>query len=302
MGITSGEGEAIATIELVLYKNGNEYEEITLEEIERRSDFDIVKKNLYCAFEGCDARIEYVPRGKRIAHFKTWPMSDHSTDCEDFFEREKQKAGKKSLASSSVSLTDKHINNVLRNLVNSIDETEEEKQVRLERQRARNKNKKINKVTDNSQNSELTENIRPTTDNNADTTVEGKRAPSVKRRYNVSLLSEDDINTATALYEEVDSIFIEENRVIFKLRRNNNEANVYFEENFFNNSDRNIDSMFNTVKKFHDDGNSVELYCVGNVEKRNGNICLVINKQSHIRINKMTIERFTFVVNNPDLI
>lgn len=42
-------------------------------------------------------------------------------------------------------------------------------------------------------------------------------------------------------------------------------------------------------------------YCVGNVEKRNGNICLVINKQSHIRFNKMTIERFTFKITNPEL-
>lgn len=229
-------------------------------------------------------------------------MSDHSTDCEDFFEREKQKAGKKSLANSSVGLTDNHINNVLRNLINTIDETEEEKQSRLEKQRARKRNKKINKVTDESQNLEPTENTRPTTDSNADTTEEGKRAPSVKRRYNLSLLSEDDINTATGLYEEVDSISIEDNRVIFKLSRNDKEANVYFEENFFNNSARNIDSMFKIVKKYHDDGNSVELYCVGNVERRNGIICLVINKQSHIKINKMTIERFTFNITNPDLV
>jgi len=60
--------------------------------------------------------------------------------------------------------------------------------------------------------------------------------------------------------------------------------------------------MFKIVKKYFDDGNPVELYCVGNVEKRNGNICLVINKQSHIRINKMTIERFALFISNPDLL
>lgn len=289
-------------IELVLYKNGNEYEEITLENIENRKDFDDVKRNLYCAYEGCPARIEYVPRGKRIAHFKTWPMNNHSTDCIDFFEREKQKAGKKSLARNSVALTDKHINNVLRNLINTVEETEEEKQIRLEKQRARNKNNKINKVIDKSQNPELAENARPTTDTNADTIEKGNRAPSVKRRYNISLLSEDDINTATALYEEIDNISIEENRIIIKLKRNNKEANVYLEENFFNNSARNIDSMFEIVKKHLDVGNSLELYCVGNVEKRNHKICLVINKQSHIRINKMTIDRFTLNITNPDLV
>lgn len=62
------------------------------------------------------------------------------------------------------------------------------------------------------------------------------------------MLNEDDINTATALYEKVSSINIEENRAIFKLKRNNKEANIYFEENFFNNSARNIDSMFKVVK------------------------------------------------------
>ncbi|MEI4602783.1 hypothetical protein WAG19_12730 [Bacillus cereus] len=291
----------MATIELVLYKNGDEYEEVTLDDIDKRHDFDIVKKNLYCAFEGCPAKIEYVPRGQRIAHFKTWPMSNHSTDCTDFFKREKQKAKKKSLASSSVGLTDTHINNVLRNLINSIDETEEEKKLRLEKQRARGKKKKVNQVTDESQNSELTDNIRPTTDNNATTTEEGKRAPSVKRRYNLSLLNEDDINTATALYEKVSSINIEENRAIFKLKRNNKEANVYFEENFFNNSARNIDSMFKVVKKHLDAGNVIELYCVGNVERRNGDICLTVNKQSHIRINKLPVARFVFSISNPDL-
>lgn len=289
-------------IEVVLYKNETDnFEEITLEDIELRRDFDIIKKNLFCAFEGCKAKIEYVPRGKRIAHFKTWPMSDHTSDCIDFFEREKQKAGKRNLAISAVGLTDKHINNVLRNLINSVEETEEEKQIRLEKQRVRSKNKK-NKVTDESLNPELTDNIRPTTDKNTETTEEGKRAPSVKRRHSISLLSEADINTATALHEEVESISIKQNRVIFKLTKNEKEANVYFEENFFENSVKNIDKMFETVKRYLDGGNSVSLDCVGNVEKRNDKICLVINGQGHIRINKMTIERFTFVINNPDLL
>ena len=148
---------------------------------------------------------------------------------------------------------------------------------------------------------ENAENYRPTTDNNSDNTVEGTRAPSVKRRYNLSLLSDEDINTAIALYEEVGSITIEKNRVIFKLQRNNEEANVYFEENFFSRSARNIDTMFRIVKQYFDDGNLVELHCVGNVEKRNGDLCLVINEQSHIRINQMTIERFTLIVSNPNL-
>jgi hypothetical protein len=292
-------GGLLVAIEVVLYIQGNVSEEITLENIVSRSDFDTIKKNLFCAYEGCSAKIEFVPKGKRIAHFKTWPMSNHSSECIDFFEREKKKIGRRNQASSSIGLTDKHINNVLRSLINSVDETEEERELRLQKQRARSKK---NHTTDTSQNPAVTENIIPTTDKSADTLEEGKRAPNVKRRYSISFLNEEDLGTATALHEEIASVNIEENRVIFMLKRNEKETNVYFEESFFANSARNIRSMFNIVKRSLDEGNHLVLDCVGNVERRDGNISLVITGQNHIRINKMTIERFTFVYTNPELL
>jgi hypothetical protein len=292
-------GRLKMAIELVLYKQGNISEEVTLEEIENRSDFDTVKKKLFCAYDGCNARIEYVPRGKRIAHFKTWPMSDHSSDCIDFFEREKQKIGRRNLATSSVGLTDKHINNVLKSLINNVDETEEERELRLQRQRARNNRK--NKTTDGSKNPEWGQNIKPTTDRDTETIEEGKRAPNVKKRHSISSLSEDDLGTATALHENIFSISIQENRVIFVLKKNEKETKVYFEESFFVNSVRNIDRMFDIVKGSLEEGNYLKLYCVGNVERRDGEICLIINSQNHFRINKMSIERFVFTTINPNL-
>jgi hypothetical protein len=287
-------------IEVALYNNDGEYEEITVSELENRIDYDKVKRNLLCAYEGCTARIEYVPKGRRVAHFKTWPMNDHSSDCIDFFEREKKRLGKRGLANSSIGLTDKHINNVLRSLINSVEETEEEKELRLQKQRSR-KNRK-NKTTDSSRNPLESENVRPTTDRNAEIIEEGKRAPSVKRRHSVSFLNDDDLGTATALHEKIDSITIDENRVIFLLKKNEKEAKVYFEESFFINSSRNIDNMFKVVKRIFDEGKSLTLYCVGNVEKRDGQICLVINAQSHIRINKVPIAKFVFDNSNPGLL
>lgn len=279
-------------IEVVLYKDDDVSEEITLAGIENRSDYDIIRKNLFCAFEGCNSKIEYVPKGKRAAYFKTWPKSNHSPDCLDFFEREQKNEGRKKLASSSMGLTDKHINNVLRNLINSIDETEEEKELRLKKQRERKK--KINKTVDKNKTGDGIEDVRPTTGKDADETAEGKRAPSVKRRHSISFLTEDDLETAVALHENIASISIEENRIIILLKKNNKKTKVYFEENFFANSARNIGSMFEVVKKSFDNGNVLALYCVGNVERRSGELCLVINGQSHIRINKMTIQNFVF--------
>ncbi|MEW4130399.1 hypothetical protein [Bacillus cereus group sp. BfR-BA-01399] len=279
-------------IEVVLYKNDDISEEITLTSIENRSDYDIIRKNLFCAFEGCDSKIEYVPKGKRAAYFKTWPKNNHSPDCLDFFEREQKNEGRKKLASSSMGLTDKHINNVLRNLINSIDETEEERELRLKKQREQKK--KINKVVDKNKTVDGIEDIRPTTGKAADEKTEGKRAPSVKRRHSISFLTEDDLGTAVALHENIASISIEENRIIILLKKKNKETKVYFEENFFANSARNIGAMFEVVKKSYDNGNALALYGVGNVERRSGELCLVINGQSHIRINKMTIQNFVF--------
>ncbi|HDR8476712.1 TPA: hypothetical protein QC415_005760 [Bacillus cereus] len=279
-------------IEVALYKNDNLSEEISLVGIENRSDYDIIKKNLFCAFEGCNSRIEYVPKGKRAAYFKTWPKNNHSPDCLDFFERERKNEGRKTLASSSIGLTDKHINNVLRNLINSIDETEEEKELRLKKQREQKK--KINKTVDKSKPGDDIEDIRPSTGKDPDETAEKKRAPSVKRRHSISFLTEDDLETAVALHENISSISIEEKRIIILLKKNNKKTKVYFEENFFARSARNIGSMFEVVKKSFNNGNVLALYCVGNVERRGGELCLVINGQSHIRINKMTIQNFVF--------
>ncbi|BDC59914.1 hypothetical protein NC3_28740 [Bacillus altitudinis] len=289
----------MASIELVLYKRENIAEEITLESIEHRKDFDTLKKSLFCAFEGCSARIEYVPKGARIAHFKTWPKSNHSKECVNYFEREKKLLGKKSLASNSTALSDKHIDNVLRNLINTVEETEDEKEQRLKKQRERQRKK--NKTTNKENIQQEEQRLTPSTDGNAKTLKEGERAPRVKRRYSISFLNEDDIGIATALYENIQDIQIENNRVTITLKKNNKETKVYLEENFFRNSAFNIESMLKNIKGYLDSKNALELYCVGNVEKRNGVLCLVVNKQNHIRVNKLTIERLNLFITNPEL-
>lgn len=279
------------SIEVALYKNGDIEEEVTADEIEKRSDYETIKRNLFCAYDDCTARIEFVPKGKRKAHFKTWPMDDHTPDCIDFFEREKKNRARKNLASSTRQLSDKHVKNVLRGLINSVDETEEEREKRLEKQRNRKKN---NTTKDSAQDTEASVEIIPTTNAEATPTEEGERAPSVRKRHSISSLSEDDIGNATALHEDISSIDIYENRAIFTLKKGSRETKVYFEQNFFENSSRNIGRMFGVLKDLLDDGKSLEIYGLGNIERRDGEICLVINSQEHIRINKQTIGKFIF--------
>lgn len=288
-------------IEKALYYNGEIFEEVSLHEIEQRKDYTEIRNNLLCAFNGCSAKIKYVPKGKRVAHFKTWPKQDHHSDCIDFFERNKVLQGKKSLAQSSVGLNDKHIRKVLNSFIKEVKETVEEKNARLKNQREKYKKRK-NKTVDKLQQGNLQENIVATTSNNVDRLEEGKRAPSVKRRFNISNITESDIKTAQAVYGKVIQIIIEEeNRAIFTLDNGLMTMNVYFEESFFENSSRNIGSLIKVVKAALEEGNDIHFFCIGNIEMRNGKLCIIINGQNNIRINEVTIEIFVHKYSNPHL-
>lgn len=83
-------------IQKVLYKRDDSIEEIYLNEIESRDDIELIKRNLFCAFGGCSAKMEYVPRGVRVAHFRTWPKVDHTEDCKDFSKERRRGSLKKS--------------------------------------------------------------------------------------------------------------------------------------------------------------------------------------------------------------
>ncbi|WP_345240339.1 hypothetical protein [Pontibacillus salipaludis] len=286
------------SIEVALFKDGQGVEEVTADEIENRDDYDKVRKNLFCAYDDCTARIEFVPKGKRKAHFKTWPNEDHSLDCLDFFEREKKNHASKNLATSTRQLNDNHINNVLRGLVNSVAETEEEREERLAKQRQR---KKKNATKDETKETEDNERVTPTTSQDATPASEGERAPIVRKRHSISSLSEDDIGNATALHEKISSIQLGEKRAIFTLVKGSKRTKVYFEENYFENSPINAGRSFSVLKRLLDEGKLLYLYCVGNVERRKEEVCLVINKQSHIRINKQVIGKFIFDATQQDI-
>lgn len=73
-------------------------------------------------------------------------------------------------------MTDKHINNVLKNLIKYTNETEEQKRLRLEKQRKRYKEKK-SQIVDTTTNSL---NVLPTTDKSISGNVENSKEPPVK--------------------------------------------------------------------------------------------------------------------------
>jgi len=47
-----------------IYRSVDQEEMVTVNNIEQHANFIDVKNNLYCTYEGCTARLLYVPKGK----------------------------------------------------------------------------------------------------------------------------------------------------------------------------------------------------------------------------------------------
>lgn len=282
-------------IEEVIYKgNNNEDELIKLSAIELRPDFEEVKRSLYCTFEGCNCKILYVPKGKRIAHFKTWPGENHSKECEAYFERIKSLKPSKGAATTTTRLTDKHIQNVLKEMGIRAKETEEERLYRLEQQRKKNKKTKKNPVSNNSNPTKTGLNIVPVVDNSADNLVSVERAPRVSRRYSINNIIEKDVGTALALREKIDRIEVINDRyvIINLVAQNGKTAKVFLEEAFFAQAPSNINSWIESIANMINSGIETTLSCVGNVILRENQLCLQVFAESHLRIGDLTIINF----------
>ncbi|MCT1539731.1 MULTISPECIES: hypothetical protein [Lysinibacillus] len=285
-------------IEKVYYKKNNgDVEEVNIDDIELREDFDIVKENIYCTYEECNCQMLYVPKGKRVAHFKTWPGENHSEECEAYFERIKERKPTRSLATSTARLTDEHIRNILREMGKTASETPEEREERLEKQRK--KRKKKNPVKNNNQTPNVDTNIIPVTDDSADILQLESRAPRVSRRYSVNNLIQDDVGTALALREEISEIeIINNNYAVFHLESENGKtAKVYLEEAFFATAPLNIHSWLKSLEKIIDSGANLTLSCVGNVIFRNNELALQIFSENHLRVGDKLLPAFIMQYN-----
>jgi hypothetical protein len=271
--------------------------EVTVEEIEKRDDFELVRKNLYCTFSGCEAKIEYVPKGKNRSHFKTWPREDHSKDCEDYFEREEKLKREKNSASINVSLTDKHISRVLRELYNEVNEDPEERKKRLDTQR-RNRTNKKNSIVENKENFQSTQRTSATTFEGEDNSQGEYRAPSVRKKHNIHLISEDDIGYTRAVYGIVNKVELSTEKVSIELTFKNKKCNIHFEEAFFATSANNIINLFENLKTLVSKGLEIEFTGIGEIVRRDNSIDMIVFNQDHFKLNNNTIFVFSHLQSN----
>lgn len=285
------------SIERALFRYKDDVEEIDVETIETHTDFEILRNNLYCIYNGCSAKIQYVPRGIYKSYFKTWPKQDHSDDCTDYFDREKKRKSEEGSASINVTLSEKHIRNVLKTLYREVNETKEAKEKRLANQKNNKKKKKNNKTVDSSQPAETTVKKNATTER-GETVEEGVREPNVRKKHNIQLLSDNDIGFTRAVYGLIDTIDISDDKVTMILSSNKKKCKIHFEKAFFATAARNILSMFQSVKKALLEGYELEFTGAGQVIKRDQQIDLLILEQYAFDINNSPIAMFTFNYGN----
>jgi hypothetical protein len=271
-----------------IYKSDENEEMVTVFNIEQHEDYTNVKNNLYCTYHGCTARLSYVPKGKARAYFKTWPKEDHTQDCVDYFERVATANKQKSVATSTMELSEKHVKSVLDNLRKK----RKEEVAGAKKPKSGNK-KKPRPTVDPGSGENTTLNIVPTTGPNADLASgeNNVREPSVRNRSLINLTI-DDLNWTRSIEGYIQNVELDEKRAVLRLQDGNNSFGVYFEEYFFDNAAVNFGRYFQDLKNLVSEHQGYLFSGVGLIEQRNDQFCMLVNRGNDFRIDDQYIALF----------
>lgn len=267
-----------------IYRINDIEEPVTINSIEQYHNFSEVRNNIFCTYENCEAKLEYVPKGKNKAHFKTWPKQNHTIDCIDYFEREKKGRATKNSATATMALSDQHIKNIL----NEIKRRRKNEKLNISGTPKPKKPRKRPK-TDPSLPASTGINVNPTTsqDANMKEGEEKVKAPSVRRR-NLVLLNDDDVGFTRSLSDvTIENVEISEERVILTVMQDAKTCNIYFEQFFFSSAPVSFIDRFEGLKVIVSKNKGLFFSCVGEVVRRNGNIHMLVNKHSDFRVEDL---------------
>ncbi|WP_223070470.1 hypothetical protein [Paenibacillus caui] len=271
-----------------IYKSEDHEELVTVSNIEQHENFIDVKNNLYCTYPGCTARLSYVPKGKVRAHFKTWPKNDHIQDCIDYFERVVTANKQKSVATSTMALSDKHVKNVLDNLKKK----RREQESGADKPKSNNNKRPRPKVNpDSGENPTL--NIVPTTGPDADL-ASGEsniKEPSVRNRSLINL-TDDDVGWTRSVEGYIQNVETNDKRVVLELRDGDYNFRVYFEEFFFDNAPVNFRGYFEDLKLLVHNHKDYLFSGVGLIERRKEQYGMLINRGNEFYVDYQYIAVF----------
>lgn len=278
-------------------EDGEYFEEaINVFDIEKHPEFNKVRNNLFCTFENCECKLQYSSEGKRKAHFKTWPKKNHTEECVDYFEREEKARGERNSLTIDAELSDKRIANILNDIKRKRKEAENKDKPKINKPKTPKKSPKVDPSLPVGSGNVV---INPVVGGNTEyqeTDIQGK-SKSVRKRT-LTLLNESDIGYTRALWDvTIDSVDVSEQRVILNVSNRKKACLIYLEEAFFVNSPVNFIERLKGLSDVVTKDKLIHFSCVGNVEKREGEVCMIVDKHSSFRIEDAPLLTFLHAYN-----
>ena len=277
-------------IDTALFRNGMVEEIVTLESITHHEDYIAVKENLYCAFPSCNCKLIYIPKGIKVAYFKKWKGYNHIEDCPFYKETEKGAKSFRVTEKTVSRLNNKHVNKVLKETFDKFNETEEEKEKRIQKQKQKARNRK-NKVVERQGAIEFEDIVvnLPTTSLDANEVREGEKNPTVRKRMSILDFVLTDIGLTRSTVGFLMEIKIDKNYAVLTITDDYDRLSfsLFLEEAFFANSSFSINTMLESLKELHDNGEHFIVTCVGEVVLREGQLGMLIMDENKLIFNRL---------------
>ncbi|MBV6682176.1 hypothetical protein KV679_00575 [Bacillus sp. JRC01] len=280
-------------VEQVIYRNEQEVEvNVTLQEIYQRTDYLEVKENLYCATNGCECKMIYVPRGIKSAYFrKAGKNHNHSLDCDFYKSTDDNGRPRRIVGTENTALSTARKQDILKGIYKTYTETDEERQNRLERDRLRRLNRRANRRVD-SANDELEVRVNnPSTSNTDPVETRENRSRPVRRRHSVPDILNSDIGERIAVVGEIVSLTNDENFSLITITDSysGQTFNLYLEEVFYENSPLDISTRLNTIREIINTTEGSILSGLGQIVERNDSKGLLVLAEEDIRIDALRL-------------
>lgn len=276
-------------IDEVIYKHDNIAETLSVEMIEKHNEYPIIKYHLYCSNPLCQSRIQYIPRGVRSAHFRTWRNSLHSEKCMYYFEHEKSKPSTRVKKNQYGKVTASYISKVLSEVYGRFIETEEE---RVARQQQKLRNNRIMPIKDEN-NEQLHFMILPTTNPDYEDVIEGEQIKPIRRFYDPQYLKHEIINETIVFISTLHNISIHEETAIIELKgKDSSLINIYLDEVFLKTSDYPIREHILALKRVISLQSNIALSCMGELQTRNNQFGIAVFHSSNLKVNGKTLVAF----------
>lgn len=282
----------------VVYRNDHDNEElITIDEISSRADVLAVKENIYCPTPNCDCKMSYVPRGVKSAYFKKHVGHNHIENCRHFVFTDGNGRPRRVVEANYARLDSKRKRDMLKGIYKTLKETEEERQMRLERQRLASRNKRNRIVQNDNQVVDVTVQY-PTTSNNAEQLVKDGRSMPVRRRHSLLDVSDSDIGNTVVVIGYVREIENSEDYGVITLRDSTDtlEFKLYLELVFYQNSPRNTQQMLSSIESIMKDGVDIIVSSVGEVVNRDNRKGMLVLAEEDLSFNGERLG--SFILNN----